>query len=63
MLAYGELTITAEDVYNALTQPKGTWYSERELNNKGKQLADLIAERIMVSLAAKLTGKPEDSDE
>lgn len=61
-MAYGELTITAEDVYNALTQPKMHTPWARELNLEGKALADLIAERIMDSIASKLVPKPEDND-
>jgi hypothetical protein len=58
-MAYGEIKVSGDDVYDALTSYDKDYNTV--LNDKGEQLADLIAKRVLAILQAKLSlDLPED---
>jgi hypothetical protein len=54
-MAYGEIKVSGDDVYEALTECNRAGNYERVLNNEGHKLAELIAKRVLAILQAKLS--------
>lgn len=59
-MAYGELKVTGEDVYEALTLCGASTRYERVLNDDGERLAQLIAHRVIAIIQARLACDPKE---
>jgi hypothetical protein len=59
-MAHGEITVTGDDVFEALTICSARSGYERVLSDEGEKLADLVSDRIIAKLATKLQAKEQE---
>lgn len=59
-MAFGELKITGDEIVKALTYLSPSY--NRTLNDDGEQLANLIAERVLNLIKAKLSATLQEDE-